>query len=371
MKHTYHCITTVLFCLFFGGMALLSLLLPDKTFSPQENRNLAAAPVFSWKRFTDGRFMSDSEEYISDQIALRDKWVTLRAWCERISGKQESNGVYFAENETLISRVDEPDKAKLEKDLRALNTLCENTEIPVYFGLIPTAASVWHDKLPAGSPTADEDLWIQNLYAGVRAQTVDICSLLLAHNAEAIYYRTDHHWTSLGAFYGANAIFQAMELPPLSLEDYQKSTVSETFCGTSWSSAGASWISPDCIDSYVPSEGISVVSNFTGSPVEGSLYVPDYLTQKNQYAYFLGGNQPLCVVTSQTDGEKLLLIRDSYSDSLAPFLTERFSEIHLFDPRYNLTSIRGYIEENDIDKVLVLYSFSNFSSEKNLFLLAR
>ena len=109
-------------------------------------------------------------------------------------------------------------------------------------------------------------------------------------------------------------------------------------------------------------------------PSEGSLYVDQYLSVKDKYSYFLGGQQqPLCVIESGKvpDGPKVLIIRDSYTDSLAPFLTERFSEIHLFDLRYNATSVRDYIAQNDIDSVVVLYSFSNFATDKNLFLLGR
>ena len=97
-----------------------------------------------------------------------------------------------------------------------------------------------------------------------------------------------------------------------------------------------------------------------------------YLDVKDKYSYFLGGNQALCVIeTEHTDAPKVLVVRDSYSDSLAPFLTERFSEIHLFDLRYNLSSIKGYVEENNIDAVVVLYSLPNFTTDANLFLLAR
>ena len=60
------------------------------------------------------------------------------------------------------------------------------------------------------------------------------------------------------------------------------------------------------------------------------------------------------------DGPKLLVIRDSYSDCLAPFLSQRFSEVHLFDLRYNRTSLRSYLEDHQIDMVLILYSFSVF-----------
>ena len=121
------------------------------------------------------------------------------------------------------------------------------------------------------------------------------------------------------------------------------------------------WVRPDSIDTYIPDDGVKVTSWFTGQPEEGSLYVDRYLSEKDKYSYFLGGNQSLCVIeTEHTDAPKVLIIRDSYSDSLAPFLTERFSEIHLFDPRYNLTSVKDYVEQNDIDSVVVLYSFQKF-----------
>ena len=132
------------------------------------------------------------------------------------------------------------------------------------------------------------------------------------------------------------------------------------------------WLPPDSIDTYVPNEGIKVTSYFKGAPEEGSLYVDSFLEVKDKYSYFLGGRQPLCVVEKEgSDGPKVLVVRDSYSDSLAPFLTERFSEVHLFDPRDNLSSIKGYVEEHGIDMVLVLYSFANFTTDSNLFVLAR
>ena len=163
-----------------------------------------------------------------------------------------------------------------------------------------------------------------------------------------------------------------MGLEPLNLSDYEKTTVTTDFYGTTFSTSGVRWVAPDSIDTYIPGDGVKVTSWFTGQPEEGSLYVDRYLTEKDKYSYFLGGNQSLCVIeTEHTDAPKVLVIRDSYSDSLAPFLTERFSEIHLFDPRYNLTSVKDYVAQNDIDQVVVLYSFQNFTTDQNLFVLAR
>lgn len=359
----YNLLTTILFCLYLGGIAVVSLLLPDQSFSEMENRNLRTRPELTLNRFTSGRFMTEAENYASDQIAFRDGWVALKALGEIASGKQDNNGIYFAEDGTLIRRVAEPEEHRVEENLQYLTAFASQAEVPVYFGLIPTAASVWQDKLPAGAPVLDEEAWTEALYSRSGARTIDLASELKTHSGEAIYYRTDHHWTSLGAFYGANAILSAMELEELHLSDYTPTPVTSEFLGTNYSSSGAWWTEPDTITVYVPEEGKEVKSNFTGRMEPGRLYALEQLEVKNKYAYFLGGNQPLCVIRSQSEGPKILVIRDSYADCLAPFLSERFQEVHLFDLRYNRLSCLEYIREHDIDAVLVLYSVETYLSE--------
>lgn len=372
MSNKYSKLVTGLFCGFIGGICVVSIVLPKKSFSELENRYLAKPPVLSLKTLADGTFMEKAEDYTADHIVGRDFWVSLKSWSERFTGKQENNGVYLADKDTLITKVDAPDPAKLEKDMGYLESMVNDLEIPVSFGLIPSSAAIWADRLPAGAPTADEFSIIDQLYAQTDANTVDMVGALAAHSDEDIYYRTDHHWTSLGAFYGANAIFASMGLEPLNLADYEKTTVSEDFNGTTFSTSGVRWVKPDVIDTYVPDEGVQVTTHFNGNPSAGSLYVPENLEKKDKYTFFLGGNQPLCILkTGHTDAPKLLVIRDSYADSLAPFLSQRFSEVHLFDLRYNLNSVQQYARDNDIDQVLVLYSFNNFATDKNLGLLAR
>ncbi len=372
MSKKFSIFLSALFCTFIGGVAVISLLLPDKDFSPLENRYLQDPPRLSLENLNSGKFMEDAEDYVSDHIVGRDFWVAAKAWSERLSGKKESNGVYFGAQDTLINRVDTPSQAKLDKDMGYLDTLVGNMSVPVYFGLIPSAAEIWKDRLPEGAPTADEKAIIDKLYFSTGASVIDLYGALAPHSGEDLYYRTDHHWTSLGAFYGANAILEAMGLKPLELDSYQKTTVTDQFYGTSFSTSGVRWLPPDSIDTYVPGDGVKVTSYFNGAPEEGSLYVDSKLEVKDKYSYFLGGNQALCVIeTEHTDAPSVLVVRDSYTDSLAPFLTERFSKIHLFDLRYNLTSIQSYVEEHDIDTVIVLYSFSNFASDDKLFLLAR
>ena len=372
-QRAFHLLLTILFCLFIGGMFLGSLILPDRDFSQLENRNLAQTPVLSLENVTTGKFMEDAEDYVNDQILGRDFWVALKAWSERVSGKQENNGVYFAKKDTLISRVDTPDQSILNTNAGYVNALVDNVDVPVYFGIIPSAAEIWSGRLPEGAPTADEKAIIDRLYNAVQTHTVDLYSALAQHKDEDLYYRTDHHWTSLGAYYGYTALMDAMGLEAVPLDESQKVTVSEDFYGTLFSSSGVRWLPPDHIDRYISDEGVTVTAYPNGTPEPGSLYVDSYLEVKDKYSSFLGGNKPLCVIeTEHTDAPKVLVIRDSYADSLAPFLTQNFSEIHLFDPRYNLTSVQDYVTQNEIDSVVVLYSISNFTAQDNqMFVLGR
>ena len=372
MSKKFNTFLTALFCTFLGGMLVISTILPDVDFSELENRTLAKPPKFSVSNVKEGKFMADAEKYTSDHLVGRDLWVSIKSWCERLTGKQENNGVYFGDQQTLINRLETPDMEKLEANMNHVDRLVNNLHVPVYFGLIPSSASIWADRLPDGAPTADEKGIIDHLYSLTQAQTLDLYRNLADHADQEIYYRTDHHWTSLGAYYGYQTLVEALNMEPVDLESLTPTTVTENFYGTIFSSSGVRWVDPDSIQTYIPDEGLEITSYFDGSPSQGSLYVEDFLAKKDKYSYFLGGVQPLCVIKTQnTQSPKLLLIRDSYSDSLAPFLTENFSEIHLWDLRWNVNSLQSYVEEHEIDNVVVLYSISNFLSDKNLFLLGR
>ena len=384
MSKKYAMFITALFCAFIGGFFALQLLTPDREFSPQENRYLAQLPGLEAKDFAlawpirdsgdffTGKFMSSFERYTTDQFPGRDGWIAAKAFGERALGKGENNGVYLCQKDTLIPRFDRPDEKQVASNLSYVNKLVEHVDNPVYFGLIPGKVSVWADRLPEGAPNADEDAILDRAQGETAAQWVDLRAELSAHAGEDIYYRLDHHWTSLGAYYGYVAVARAMGLEPAALESYEKTTVSTEFYGTTYSSSGVRWMPPDSIDIYAPEDGVTVESWRGPQPEAGSLYDYAKLELKDKYAFFLGGNQSLAVIrTGHPEGRKLLIVRDSYTDSLAPFLTAHFSEIHLFDPRYNKTPLSQYVAQNGIDDVLVLYSVANFVSDGNLFVLSK
>ena len=365
MTKAYSRFLTAFFCLFLAGLLVWHVLLPDRAQSETENRTLAQVPEFSWSALVSGSYTEAVEEYFADQFPLRDGWTGLKARAEQLLGKREFNGVYLC-GDTLISKVETPAEGMVDKNLGYIDRLAGKTDANVVLGLIPSAAEIWKEKLPAGAGSWDQT----NLLA---QSQVDFRSALAAHADEPIFYRTDHHWTTLGAFYGANALLDALGKEPLKGNDFTPETASNSFNGTLYSQSGIHWLEPDTMEFWVAEEGLTVTSWRTGKEEAASLYDRTYLEKKDKYSSFLGGNQPLCVIKNEnvTDGSKLLLVRDSYSDALAPFLAQRFSEVHLLDLRYYRAPVSAYAAENDIGDIAVVYSVQNFISDVNMVLLTQ
>ena len=365
MSKTTQRVTTAVFCAFLALLGILHLVLPDRTFSPVENRNLRQVPAFTWRALREGSYTAALETYLEDQFPLRDGWMGLKTRWEWLLGKREFHDVFLCGG-ALIGRVGEGDR--WEQNLGFVDRLAEKTDIPVYLGLIPTAAEVWKDRLPHGADSADQSALLKEA-RGTGAVWADIAGALAAHSEEPVFYRTDHHWTSLGAYYGYTALLEAMGETPLPLGKAE--TVSDDFYGTLYSSSGVHWVAPDTIERYVREDAVTVEDVYGGG--KHGLYVDSFLEEKDQYASFLGGNQPLYIVRNSAalSDRKLLLVRDSYSDSLAPFLCRHFAEIHLLDLRYNKTSVAQYAADMGADAIAVLYSVDNFMKDADTVFLAQ
>lgn len=373
MKDRHGLLLVLIFVVFIGTFFLLNIILPDRDFSGQENRTLQRAPEFTPTSLFDGSFTKKYEKYTADQFAFRDFWIPVKARTELVTGKHENNGVYYGSGQTLIAKFEAPDYSSLDAKLAAIDTLADNTGVPVRFALIPGAADIWSAKLPKNAPNDSQKALIDYCYGKTAVDCVDMYSALNDHASEYIYYRTDHHWTSLGAYYGYAALMKDMGLPCRALSEYDRKTVSDSFYGTAYSSSGFSWIKPDNIETFVDGDAGNVKNYTKGSnaaPATTGLYVQTFLGKKDKYSMFLGGVTPLIHISTPNDGApSLLIIRDSYTDSLAPFLTDNFSDIYIIDMRYYKGSVADYVKENHIDSVLVIYSVSNFCTDDNIVLL--
>ena len=355
---------TFLFVGFISLFFVLGIFMPKREFSEMENRTLAQFPSFSFKSFFSGEYTADIGKYLTDQFPFRDEWVGLKYFSERALLKTENNGVFFGKDGALYDVFETPDPELLEKNFQSVESFAENAGIPVSFSLIPSSAYVYKENLPDNAVCFDQQTMLN------RAENIngyfDLSQPLLDAKDGYIYYRTDHHWTSDGAYEAYKAICEDMGLNPYE-RVFRKSY--EDFYGTLYSNSGARLIESDTVDTYETAD----ITVYDAEGKEMSFYDDSYADRKDKYSVFLGGNHGLLKIVNgeNKDGEKLLLIKDSYSNSLLPYLTHNFSEIHVYDLRFNKTSVAKYIEENGIDRALVLYSCDNFASDTNIFLVNR
>lgn len=369
-NHLYKLIITVLFIAFLGTLILLSILMPTKAFSQSENRMLQQFPKFTFKRLTNGRFTSEWEKYVTDQIALRDFWVGVKAKTDMSLGKRDNNDVYLGDG-YLLQKFDRYDEKDLKTKVEAIDAFSkDNHDVKTYFMLVPNAVKVLEQKLPPFASPQDQLKFIDKVKKGLdkNIHFVEVCDPLLAHKDEYIFYRTDHHWTTDGAYYGYEAFAKASGFSPHGKDYFNITEVTDTFYGSLYSKSGFRNVKPDSIRLYLPktNEGINLLL-LDKNEKHDTIYKMDNLHKKDKYTVFFDGNHPLMKITTNSEqNKKLLIIKDSFANSFIPFLTGHYEEIYIVDLRYYNESISELVESNGIKEVLILYSVNTFSEDNTI-----
>lgn len=370
IKQIYEKIIVILFVLCLGSFLIASLLLPDQSFSPQENRMLQQLPAFSWRQVYEGKWTEKWEKYTSDQFPGRDLWISGKSFLQKTMGQKDINGVYLGKNNYLLQKLDFPDKGRMEENLRAILAFAEkHPDYHVKMALIPTSTAVLTDYLPRYAQPVDELAVMGDVDRGAAGKIpfLSLYPALIPHQEEPIYYRTDHHWTTLGAYYGYAALGDFLGYEPYDLSMFSKEPVSDSFYGTLYSKGNFSFIPPDEIVLFHPNEGaeknirVTVVDDGTEYD---TFYVREKLLEKDQYTVFLGGNHAYVKIeTGVGTGKTLHLIKDSFSHCLVPFLALHYDEIHLYDLRYFHHAFADYIQGGENEDVLILYNMASYFQE--------
>ena len=342
----------------------------DKEYSSEENRQLAQMPAISWEAVKNGKFMSDFEDYISDQFFMRNQWISLKLTEDRLLGKKESNGVYLGKKGYLMEVLREPDWENTEKNAKSIAEFASrHSDIPVYMGIVPNAAYILKDKVPTNAPVRDQQADIQKVYklCGSQVNDIDLVRTMQDHADEAVYYKTDHHWTSLGAYYGFMQIARKMNIADPETE-YNIYTVADDFQGTLASKSGYHG-SRDKIEIYEAKNKNPeyVVSYTEEGEKSASVYDSEKLKEKDKYTVFMGGNHArVDISTTVKDGGHLLLFKDSYANCMVQFLLPYYQDIIMIDPRYFYNDIDKIIEDYGITDVLFLYNASTFLADNSI-----
>ncbi len=356
-------IITSIFCLLLVVGVLSGCFVPDKYYSESEKRTLTQKDAISISDFTSGKMGTEIEKYLSDQFPLRNGWITVKTLTQRLGGKTQISGVYFSKDNYLIDAFSSYNQKQFAANVNALAKLSKSlkaTDIPMQVMLVPTAVQILSDKLPAYAQNLDQKALLD--YAQSQGlDTVNVFNILYNHKDEYIYYKTDHHFTSLGAYYCYAAWMQAQGKTAQPLSAWQSQELCNNFRGTTYNKVNYPFAPYDTITAYYKTLKHAVNYN-GGNYVTDSIYERKYLSGKDQYAAFLNSNQSTTVVTGNGKG-KLLILKDSYANCFSQFVIDDYAETHLIDMRFYNDSIANYIEENNITQVLVLYNIPNFAQD--------
>ena len=371
-------VTSLIFVIMIAVISIFNILKPSVVFSESENRYLEQFPQFSIETLLDGSFISDFETAVSDQFIMRDNWVTIKNVAELSLLKKDFNGVYYAKDGYLIDQLqslklnNDKTETQYATNLNYIKSFVERMEknnVDVSTMLVPTASYILRDKLPLYAPELDQKELIDTAKNTIGSNVIDLTTKLYEHKDEYIYYRTDHHWTSLGAYYAYKEFCDKKGYKTNDLSWYKQTVLSDEFYGTTYSKANLSWIKPDTMTAFVSGDAkkFEVEYNLDGNKTN-EIFVKSYLNKKDKYPVYLNGNQGITKIIGGTqNGKKLLIIKDSYANTFSTIASNDFEELYMIDLRYFKTSLDTFIEENEINDVLILYNLIGFTTDTNLY----
>ena len=350
-----------------------SIILPDTGFSEKENRVLASRPALKLDQIISGGYEKQFETYENDQFPLRDMWITLKATTDRLMGKVEENGVYLGKNGYLMEAFNAPSQTQYDATVNAMTSFAqEHSDLKQYALIAPNSVNILKSNLPAFAPADDQNPWIDKLKDSLTSAGVtfiDIRDTFTDHKAEDLYYHTDHHWTTLGAYYAYLQAAAAMGIDTSS-DSYDKAPVSQTFKGTLSAKSGFRSGETDEIDVFLPNgdNALSSVVNYVDEQKKSaSFYDTSKLNTRDKYALFFGGNHAQIKISTPTENNNtLLVLKDSYANSFIPFLAQHYRKIIMIDPRYYYGDLEQLLQVENVQEVLYLYNANTFFADTSL-----
>ncbi len=360
-------LTCVLFLCFVFGMLTLFLLLPGQDFSEKEKRYLAEAPALTWETLLSGEFGEQAETYLADHIPGRDFFVGLASYYDLLTGRQVTKDVYTAEGDRLVEPPVAWDQAAAEKNMKAINAFAETVDRPVDLMIVPSAGFILEDSIQGLRDPYTDDEIIRTIYdmAGENVTCRDLVSVFAdADDKQDLYYRTDHHWTSRGA-YTAYSAYMGMLGRDYLAQDAFFVERHGGFYGSNYSRSGL-WLLPgEDVELWKTDTAFTVTNGETETVHEG-LFYPERLEELDKYTVYLDGNHStVCIENPEGEG-KLLVIRDSYANCLGTFLANSYETVVMVDLRYYKKPVSELLASEEFTNVLVCYSLGNFMTDANV-----
>jgi len=340
-------------------------------FSDMENRFLAKKPSASAETLADGSFMTDFETYTNEQIPLRNQLVKAKSLVQVLIGRCENNSIAKGKDGYLFDKTLKVDD-QYAKNVDIITEFIWNSGRKVTVAVAPTSTGINSDKLPNGMPVLDEkqmnEYLLDALSSCDNAGAVDLFGTFEEYSSEDLYYKTDHHWKTMTAYYAYCDICKSLDITPVDVTSVDLLTAND-FYGTFYAKYKGVNVTPDTIE-YL---NVPIDSYETEDGTFDSLLDFDKLKTYDKYAMFMHGNFGKSVVNSSNagDGKSLIVFKDSYANCLIPFLAMNYDTIIVVDLRYLGESAKAILEDNPNADILMLYNYSFINDDKHFYKLLK
>lgn len=354
-------------------LLLGSLLAPSQELLPVENRKAASMPVFSLDSWLSGDYAEGIQSYVNDHVAFRQGFIQAKCFVDELLLMQtEEDGILLGKDGQMFTKefVSEEGQEQLFQNLDSLDTFAKDAKVPVTVMIVPSANTILSEKLPSNAPMEEENAILDTIKSRLEQHStvVDVRDTLRAHKDDYIYYRTDHHWTTLGAYYAYEAFCHAKEKEPF-VPDWDAAERVEGFYGTHYAKTRYFFTISDTI-TYFATDHKMVKYKVTGDACfdrqdTQEMINRSQLQEYDKYAAFLDGNNGYSVIDGEGEGW-ILVVKDSYANCFVPFLCKNYGQIGVADYRNYAYNLSNLVEKEKYDEVLILYSFQGFAKDTGL-----
>ena len=375
IKRNFFCITFIVSIFFFSIYILVT---EDKKVSTIENKVLTQKPILSIENIFNKSYMNNMEKYLSDQFYKREHLIgEANTYKKEILLSKYVNNVYFGEDGYLFVRDTKKDfeQELIKTNVNSLSSFlsyCDKKNIKTNVLLVPSSYEMLDTKVNRRDKfffyknafDKNEVFKLLEINNGLDVNLVE--KVLIEEKENYIYYKTDHHWTT----YGAYCLYKAKVNPNIGNYENEVKEISRSFIGTTANKVN---IYHNYDTMYAPiikqEENIEVIYDMSGKI--DTLYKEKYLNENDKYSYFLDGNHGFVEIKNKNNNviydKKVLVIKDSFANCFIPFMVNDYKQIDVIDLRYFNAPLSNFMKMQTYDEVYVIYNKTNFLKDKNIF----
>lgn len=309
------------------------------------------------------QFAEELEEYLRQNLGFHDVLFQLKSRSDLMIGEKMIQGVYITDE-----RLIEKQFSYQESNADPVNDFYQKYAIPTYLILVPSASEIYESTLPANALNTNQEKLIKAVYAdtetGIRC--VDAYHILSSLKDSYIYYRTDSHWTSYGAYYVYQSAIQKMGFTPVSYQNYVISHLSTDFRGDLYQKTLYDTVKSDVLDCYTYEKGSKITDVqmiFQNGTIRrrSDIYDKSALESEDMYRFYTGEPcQKMIIRTDLDNDKKLLLYKDDYADCMIPFLVQHYSEICVINLKQTGCEFQSVTDPSEYTQAMFLCSVRNW-----------